>query len=392
MKKIGVVTATRAEYGLLSPLIRRIYEDTELRLDLMVTGTHLAEKYGHTIDEIKKDGFPIAHEIQILDEDNDPYGISITMANAIRGFAKCFRDDRTDMVVILGDRTEMLGVASAAMNERIPIAHIHGGEVTEGAVDDCVRHALTKMSYLHFTTTEIYRQRVIQLGESPDRVFNVGALGAENILGQEFLSKEELFKQIPSFNKCNGREYAIVTFHPVTLEDDTVEKEVNELCASMADQKDIFFLITASNADAGGEKANKLLREFTSSHENAGFVDSLGMKKYLSAVKYASFVLGNSSSGILEAPVLGTPTVNIGDRQKGRITGATVINCNPDKESIDKAIRKAVDQNFRNSIKDATNPYGDGHTSEKIMGRIKEFLINDKIDIKKKFYDTDFKV
>lgn len=379
MKKIAVITATRAEYGLLLPLIQRIDQDRELELRLIVTGTHLSDKYGHTIDAIREDGFWIAHEIPILEDGNTPYDVSLTMGNAIKRFAACFRDDRPDMMVILGDRTEMLGVAAAAMNERIPIAHIHGGEVTEGAVDDCIRHALTKMSYLHFTSTEVYRRRVIQLGENPDRVFNVGALGTENILHQEMLNNENLRQELEI---AQNIPYAVVTYHPVTLEANTAKEQAGELCAAMESRGDIFFLITAANADAGGESMNRLLMEYATGHGNAKFVYSLGMKRYLSAVKYAAFVLGNSSSGILEAPVLGTPTVNIGNRQKGRLTAETVINCGQDRESIIYAMERAERMEHKVSY-----IFGEGKTSEKIVEVIKDHLIRNRIDLKKGFYE-----
>lgn len=377
--KICVVTSTRAEYGLLKPLIKRVYEDAKLELDLVVTGTHLVKKYGMTMDEIKKDGFPIAHEISILEDGNSPYDISLTMANAIKGFAKCFHEDRPDIVVILGDRTEMLGIASAAMNERIPIAHIHGGEITEGAVDDCVRHALTKMSYLHFTSTERYRKRVIQLGENPSRVYDVGALGAENILKQSLWTEEKIRQDLHIDEK---RPYVVMTYHPVTLEDNTVEKQINELVFAMDAHPNLFYVITAANADAGGDIANQMLKEYADSHDNAIFVVSLGMMRYLSAVKYALFVLGNSSSGILEAPVLGVPTVNIGDRQKGRLQAGTIINCKASKEDINKAIESAISMPHQ-----TTDMYGDGNTSEKIVDIIKDYIQNNKIDLKKQFYD-----
>lgn len=379
MKRIAVVTATRAEYGLLTPLIRTIENDEDLLLDLIVTGTHLSEKYGNTIDIILEDGFPIAHKIPILEEGNTPYDISATMANALKGGALCFRTHRPDILVILGDRTEMLGIASAAMNERIPIAHIHGGEVTEGAVDDCIRHALTKMSYLHFTTSEVYRKRVIQLGESPDRVFNVGSLGTENIINMPLLSESEFREEIGIERK---RPYAVVTFHPVTLEDTSAKGQVIELCRAMEKKNKYFYLITKSNADTGGDVINKILEEYAEKQNNAKLVNSLGTVRYLSAVKYALFVLGNSSSGIFEAPVLGVPTINIGDRQKGRIMAETIIDCQPKCDSILEAINKAVCAPHI-----GTQIYGDGNTSAKIIGIIKDFLLNDKINLKKGFYD-----
>lgn len=379
MKRVAVVTATRAEYGILTPLIKAINEDNDLELDLIVTGTHLSEKHGYTKKFIEADGFPISHEIPILENGNTPYDISITMANAIKGFAECFKNDRPDMLVILGDRTEMLGIASAAMNERIPIAHLHGGEVTEGAVDDCVRHALSKMSYLHFTSTEVYRRRVIQLGEDPERVFFVGALSTENILKAPLKSEFEIKVDVGIPYEM---PYSVVTFHPVTLEEDSAKEQTLALCKAMKQENEYFYLITMANSDAGGDSVNAIFADFADKHENVKLVSSLGMIRYLSAVKYAKFVLGNSSSGIIEAPVLGTPTVNIGDRQNGRLMADTIINCRPDIGSIVEAISSA--ENMEHT---PTPMYGNGDTSEKIVNVIKDYLINDKIELKKKFYD-----
>lgn len=378
MKKIAIVTATRAEYGLLSPLIRRVSEDKETELDLIITGTHLSKKHGYTIEEILRDGFSDFHTIPILENGNTPYDISVTVANATKGFAQCFRDDRPDMAVILGDRTEMLGVAVAAMNERIPIAHIHGGEVTEGAVDDCVRHALTKMSYLHFTATEAYRNRVIQLGENSNRVFAVGSLGTDNILSIKLLGENSLRRAV---GIPEGIPYAVMTFHPVTLEGDAYRNQVHELCQAMKESR-LFYLITMTNADTGGDYINQVITDYAAKHDNAILAGSLGAVKYLSALKYASFVLGNSSSGILEAPVLGTPTINIGDRQKGRLMADTVINCNAEKESIMRSIDKA-----KKMPHIATRMYGDGSASEKILSIQKRFLFAEKIELKKGFFD-----
>ncbi len=380
MKRIAVVTSTRAEYGLLFPLINQVDSTDEFELDLIVTGTHLSQTRGYTINDIRKDGIKISHEIPILDEDNTPYGVSVTMANAVKGFAKCFRDDRPDMVIILGDRTEMLGVAIAALNERVPIAHIHGGELTEGAVDDCIRHSITKMSYLHFVSTEVYRQRVIQMGEGPDRVFNVGALGVENILTQDLMSEDEIRADVGILENL---KYAVVTFHPVTMESETAIVQVGELCRAMNGRPDLFFLITGANADAGGDGINRCLNEFADNHTNALFITNLGMKKYLSAVKYAAFVLGNSSSGIIEAPTFGTPTVNIGDRQKGRIMPWSVVCCGWNHESIESAIDTALGIPNQQILL-----YGDGHASERIIEIIKKTLDNG-ISLKKGFYDLN---
>ena len=380
MNRICIVTTTRAEYGLLIPLIKRVEEDDELDLDLIASGTHLSEKHGYTKNIIVDDGFEITHEIPILDDNNDSFGVSVTMSNAIKGFAECFKIDRPDIVVILGDRTEMLGVASAALFERIPIAHLHGGEITEGALDDCIRNAITKMSHIHFTANETYRHRVVQMGESPDRVFNVGALGIENILTQELMTETEIRSElkIPASMK-----YAVVTYHPVTMESDTVTAQLDELCKAMDKTEEMFYLITGSNADSGGDKANSMLRSYVATHTNVAFVTNLGMKRYLSAVKYSAFVLGNSSSGIIEAPALGTPTVNIGDRQKGRLMAHTVICCEPVEKMITDAIDKAMKMKRKRS-----SLYGDGNTSEKIVEIIKKSLKNG-IELKKHFYDIE---
>lgn len=381
MKKIAVVTATRAEYGILRPLIFRLKMEDKIRLQVIVTGTHLSEKYGNTQLEIRKDGVEIFQKIPILEDGNTPYDISLTMANALRGFAAYFKEEHPDIVVVLGDRTEILGVCAAAMNERIPIAHLHGGEITEGAVDDCVRHAITKMSYLHFPAAEVYRRRIIQLGENPKRVFNVGALGVENILHVPLLSYPETCEQmgIP-----RGEDYVVMTFHPVTLEPETARVQTEELLLAIEQEKQRFYLITMANADTGGDVVNQMLQQFANKQKNVKLVSSLGMVRYLSAVKYSSFVLGNSSSGIIEAPALGVPTVNIGDRQKGRLMADTIISCEPKKESIIAAMQLAVQTKHK-----VSTLYGDGNTSEKIVEVLKDFLFHDKIDLKKTFYDME---
>ena len=288
MKKIAIVTATRAEYGILRPLILKLNQDKDLEMQLLVTGMHLEEKYGYTKNEIDKDGIPIFKCIPILEDGNSEYDISITMANAIKGFAEYFRDETPDMLIVLGDRTEILGVCAAAMNARVPIAHLHGGEITEGAVDDSVRHAVSKMSYLHFPANEAYRKRIIQMGESPERVFNVGALGVENILNVPLLSKEDLCNQI---DMPRDKKYVVMTFHPVTLEGEGIEAQVDEVLASIDKYNEYFYLITKANADAGGEKVNEMLEQYASTHDNVKLVASLGMVRYLSSLKYAEFAL-----------------------------------------------------------------------------------------------------
>lgn len=379
-KKICVVTATRAEYGILSPLIKRLHTVTEWDVQLVVTGTHLEEEFGNTWREIEQDHVPIFARIPILEKGDDGYAVSCTMANALRGFGRYFRDEKPDLLLILGDRTEMLAIAAAAATAQVPIGHLHGGELTQGAVDDCVRHAITKMSYLHFASAEEYRRRIIQMGEEPSRVYNVGALGAENILKQKLMSRRELDSELPGLA---GKDYAVVTFHPVTLEASAGEEQLRELMRAMAREKSLFYLITKANADAGGRRANRFLQQEAEKYPHMKLVDSLGMKRYLSAVKYARLVLGNSSSGIIEAPVLGTPTVNIGDRQRGRLMGESIICCAPQEDEIAASIHKALAMGpMKNK-----SPYGDGTTSEQITDIIRKYLKGTGISLKKDFYD-----
>ncbi len=375
---IAVVTSNRAEYGILFPLLKRIHDDDLLCLQLYVTGAHLSDKYGKTINQIIEDGFEITESIPILDEDDSTVGVSGAIANAIKGFAAVFYVNKPDLLVLLGDRTELLGVAIAAMNENIPIAHIHGGEITEGAVDDCVRHALTKMSYIHFAGTEIYRKRIIQMGENPSRVFNVGTLSVENIYNEPLMSETEIRSDlgIPLV-----RKYALVTLHPETIQSLPPQEMAEMICECMKESEDTFFVITSSNSDAGGTEINKTFIRYTENNTNVIFSYSLGMKRYLSAVKYSSFVLGNSSSGMIEAPALGVPTINIGTRQRGRIVPETVINVPFEKKLIIDAMVKA-------EMMDRTpsHIYGDGNTSERMVNTIKQVL-REGIDLKKGFYD-----
>lgn len=379
--KIAVLTATRAEYGLLKPLIRRIAEDDELELQLLVTGTHLSQAFGNTCQEILDDGFPIAVRIPILGEGDSGADTSRAMARALEGFGVYFADNRPDMLIVLGDRYEALAVCLAAMNACIPIAHIHGGEITEGAADDAIRHAITKLSYLHFPTTEAYARRIVQLGESPDRVFTVGALGVENIRNTVLLSREELSSALQFSLEA---PYAVVTFHPVTLEQGDVRAQVEELFAAL-DACDMRYLITKANADTHGRTINEMIDDYSSSRPNVCAVASLGMKRYLSAVKYSEMVIGNSSSGIVEAPTLGVPTVDIGDRQRGRLAAESVIHCGTNREEIGKAMDRAREWKYRGGA--AHNPYAADSTSMKILSVCKEFLFQNRIDLMKRFYD-----
>lgn len=383
---IAVLTATRAEYGLLKPILTELENDSTFNLQILVTGAHLSPEFGLTYKEIESDGFFIHKKVEMLLSSDTAVSISKSMGLALIGFAEYFSEQRPDLLLVLGDRYETLATALAAMNENIPIIHLYGGEKTEGAVDESIRHALTKLSYLHFTSTEEYKNRVIQLGEHPDRVKAVGGLGVENIQKEKLLTKEEFLTDI---NMNHNQSYAMVTFHPVTLEEgENVEIQIKALLKAMSDYPQIQFLITKANADAHGRIINQLVDDYVDKHPHAKAFTSLGMKRYLSGLKHASFVLGNSSSGILEAPSFGIPTINIGDRQKGRIQSDSVINCIPEYKSISQAIEKAITSDFQALASQTQNPYGDGKTSEKIMNVLRDIKQDNLLDLKKSFYDV----
>lgn len=384
MKKVCVLTATRAEYGLLRPVIDKLNRSGELDVRIAVTGAHLSPEFGLTYKEIEADGLTIDEKIEILMSADTPSAISKSMALAMTGFADYFQRTRPDMLVVLGDRYETLAVCCAAMNAGIPIAHLYGGETTEGAVDECIRHSITKMSYLHFTSTEAYRRRVIQLGEDPERVFCVGAVGIENICEMQLLDRAGLEEAV-GFRL--DRPYAVVTFHPVTLESGGAESQFGELLDALSRFKDMKFIITKANADADGRRINQMTDEFAAVHRNVAVFESLGQLRYLSALKYCAMVVGNSSSGLIEAPSFGIPTVNIGDRQKGRLQADSVINCAPFAVEIEKAMQMALSEEFSERAANTVNPYGDGHTSEKIVNTLKSFLCHGSINLKKRFYD-----
>lgn len=387
-KKISILTATRAEYGLLKPVINKLISVSEFDVRVVATGAHLSPEFGLTYREIEQDGIAIDEKIEILLSADTPSAISKSMGLAMISFADYFDKLQPDMLVVLGDRYETLAVCCAAMNQRIPIAHLYGGEITEGVVDESIRHAITKLSYLHFTSTEEYRGRVIQLGEQPDRVFSVGATGIENILQEKLMSKAELEVAIDfKLDKL----YAMVTFHPVTLEDNNSAEQFQALLGTCEKYKDMKFIFSKANADANGRIINQMIDTFVKGNDQAIAFTSLGMTRYLSALRYCAFVIGNSSSGLVEAPSFGIPTINIGDRQKGRLQAESIINCEPTKEDIVQAIALAMTENFKNRARATVNPYGDGNTSGKIVDTIKDFLLNGKIALKKKFYDCEVK-
>lgn len=389
MKKITlcVVTSTRAEFGLLLPLLRELDRDKDITLRLVVTGAHFAGSQGNTIQEIAASGIQIDECIDALLASDTEDAISKTAGLTMILFSEYFRRKPCDMLIVLGDRYEIFAVAAAAAFTRIPIAHIHGGEATEGLIDEFVRHSITKMSCLHFASCEPYRRRIIQLGESPERVFNVGALGVDNYLHEPGVSMEELsaFTGLP----LASRAYAVVTFHPVTLEDASAQKQVRELIAAMDEFPQLNYIITGANADAGGEGINRIWREAVLQRENWAFVPSLGMQRYVTALRHAYMLLGNSSSGMLEAPAAGIPTVNIGDRQRGRLQADSIINCPPERRAIANAMQTALLDATRAAASAVVNPYGDGHAAERIAATIRQTLAAGDVDLKKRFYDVD---
>lgn len=386
MKKICIVTATRAEYGLLKPVIDKIYKSEMAELKLVVTGMHLSPEFGLTYKEIEEDGYPIDHKIEMLLSSDTPTGITKSMGIALIGFGDYFSVNRPDIVVILGDRYEMLMAAAAAMIARIPIAHLHGGEKTEGAVDEAIRHSITKMSHLHFTATEEYRRRVIQLGEQPEQVFNVGALGVENARKVCLLGKEELERQM-GFHFSEPT--VMVTYHPVTLEMLTAREQFADILSVIDSHKEISVIFTKANADTDGRIINQMIDEYVRENsDRCAVYTSLGQRRYLSALQYVDAVLGNSSSGLVEVPSFHIPTINIGDRQRGRVCAESVIHCRNTVREIEEALQTALSEEFRKKLKDMDNPYEKEGTSDKIVEIIGNVLDNG-IDMKKTFYDID---
>lgn len=382
-KSVCVITGTRAEYGLLMPLIDRLYKDEAFELRLVVTGSHLSPAFGETWCEVEDDGYPIHQKIPMELDSDTQADMARATGLAVVSFTGYFEANRPDIVVVLGDRFELLSVAIAAAMLRIPIAHIGGGDTSEGAVDEFIRHSITKMSYLHFPTNEESRRRVIQLGENPDRVFNVGALNVENILSRTLMTREELGANL-DLNACN--DYALVTFHSATLEEDVNASACRELLKAVDQFPDMRFIFTKANADSGGRAINALLEDFVVSRVNCVLFSSLGNLRYLSAMKYATMVVGNSSSGLYETPALGVPCVNIGDRQRGRLRAGNVIDCAAKAEAIIKAMKDAGTAVFKEKARVAENPFGDGKTAERILKILKENLFNGRINLRKEFY------
>lgn len=384
---ICVVTGTRADYGLLHELLIRLNNNPKVSLDLVVTGSHLSDKFGNTQGEIINDGFSNYTPLPIPLDDDTKEGMAKSTGNAISIFTDYFSSNRPDILVVLGDRYEILAASISAHFLGIPIAHISGGDITEGAIDNAIRHSITKMSSLHFPGCEQSKKRIIQMGEDPSTVFNVGEPGVENCLKTDFLSREELADSIRFTNVL--KDYSVVTFHPVTLDNSNGIQQILELIKAMDAFPDMSYIITLANADAGGREINDYWKAQEINHKNWLVVPSLGVKRYLSALKYSKLVLGNSSSGIVEAPALGIPTVNIGDRQKGRMISESVVCCNAVSADIQKAITKVLSPDFQGNAKHVISPFGNGSTSELIEKYLLSFLSDlvNKQNTKKSFHD-----
>jgi len=386
-RKICVITGSRADYGLLKPLIEEIKADKDLRLQLVATGSHLSLEFGLTYKEIEEDGFIIIKKVKILSGSDSPAAIATSMGTALTKFASVYKNLKPDITVVLGDRYEIFSAVATAVVLQIPVAHISGGEVTEGAVDDYFRHCITKMSYLHFTAAKEYRKRVIQLGEHPRRVFDTGSLAIDNIKNLKPLSRQVLEKELKfKFNKHNF----LVTFHPVTLEDNTSEEQFGNLLEALDGLKNTRIIFTKANADTYGRVINRMIDKYVLENSNKAVVfTSMGQLKYFSVMQFMDAVIGNSSSGIVEAPSFKIGTINIGDRQEGRIKAKSIIDCDPTNESIKKAIREIYSSKFQGMLTSLVNPYSGRNTARQIVKILKKY--NLKNILKKNFYDISFK-
>lgn len=383
MRKICVITGSRAEYGLLSGLMKQIDESGDLKLQIIATNMHLSTEFGLTYKEIEKDGFVIDKRVEMLLSSDTSNATAKSVGLGMIGFADAYEDLRPDLIVVLGDRYEILAAVSTALFFKIPVAHLHGGEITEGAYDDAIRHAITKMSHLHFTSTEEYRKRVIQLGESPDRVFNVGAIGVENIKRGSFLSKEELEN---SLDFKLGDKSLLVTFHPVTLETCTAREQCDNLLEVLARHPEYRILFTLPNSDTDGRVIIDCIKDFVAKNEDRAIAfKSLGKLRYLSALKYVSAAIGNSSSGILEVPSFGIPTLDIGDRQKGRLAAKSVVHCGTSTEEIEQGFRLIFSEAIQSASKLRSNPYEKEGTTDMIVSQLKTYPLEDLIQ--KSFYN-----
>jgi len=381
-RKICVVTGTRAEYGLLRWVMQGIADDPDLTLQIIATGMHLSPEFGYTYQAIEQDGFQINRKVEMLTSSDTSVGIAKSMGLGLISFADALQELQPDLILVLGDRFEIFAAVSTALVARIPVAHIHGGETTEGAFDEALRHSITKMSHLHFVAAEAYRQRVIQLGEQPDRVFLVGGMGIDNIKRLQLLDRAALET---SLNFKLGSKNLLITFHPVTLETAATENQMEELLAALAGMKDTQLIFTLPNADTSGRSLIKKVKKFVGEYPNAHAFTSLGQLRYLSCVAQVDGVVGNSSSGLTEVPSFRIGTINIGDRQRGRLQADSVINCEPTRERIAAAFVQLYSTDFQESLSQVINPYGEGGSSAKVVNTLKHYPIAGIV--KKTFYD-----
>ena len=385
IKNILVVTGSRADYGLLKKLMKLIDADSEMKLQIIVTGSHLSSKHGLTYKEIEEDGFKISFKVEIVENIIDAQSTAKAMSKAQNEITKILIEIKPDLMVVLGDRYEILSAVISALLSGVPVAHIHGGEVTTGAFDDAIRNAITKMSHLHFTATEISRNRVIQMGEIPANTFNFGGLGADALQSFNFLSQEEVEKNL---EKKFGKKNLLVTYHPETISEKSASEQIKTLLDALSLKKDINLIFTGVNADPGSGEISRAINQFVESNSNAKYYPSLGQSLYLSTLLYCDGVVGNSSSGILEVPTLKKATINIGNRQLGREMAESIINCELDSGSIANSIDEIYSENFKVVLSKVSNPYGRGGASLKIYKEIKKSDLNDLV--KKSFHDLWF--
>ncbi len=381
-RKICIVTGTRAEYGLLRWVMEGIREASTLELQVIATGMHLSPEFGLTYRDIEKDGFSIDRKVEMLLSSDTPVGLAKSMGLGLIGFGEAWQQLRPDLVLVLGDRFEIFSAVAAALIARIPVAHLHGGETTEGAFDEALRHSISKMSHLHFVAAEVYRQRVLQLGEHPDRVFLVGGLGIDNIKKLSLLDRPALEA---SLGFKLGRKNLLITFHPVTLENKTSQQQMAELLMALEKLEDTHLIFTMPNADTDSRVLFDMVKQFVNKHSHACAHTSLGQLRYLSTVQHVDAVVGNSSSGIIEAPSFAKGTINVGDRQRGRLKAESVIDCEPNEQSILAALQKLYSPSFQSLLKKVQNPYGEGGASEKVVQILKNHSLNSIL--KKTFYD-----
>lgn len=381
-RKICVITGSRAEYGLLRPAMERIRATEGLELQVVATGMHLSPEFGLTFRDIESDGFRINRKVEMLLSSDSPSGVAASMGLGLIGFGEALQQLAPDLLLVLGDRFEIFSAVAAALVARIPVAHVHGGETTEGAFDEALRHSITKMSHLHFVAAPAYRDRVIQLGEQPERVFLVGGLGIDNILGLPLMDRAELEA---SLDFRLGLRNLLVTFHPVTLEHASSAAQIDELLGALDQLVDTHLIFTMPNADTDGRLLCEKIRQFVATHPNARVYTSLGQRRYLSCIRQVDAVVGNSSSGLAEVPTFHKGTVNIGDRQRGRLKAASVIDCAPERGDIAAALQRIYSPEFQALLPSVTNPYGEGGASEKMVEILRHYPLDGLL--KKSFHD-----